>query len=37
MDVNKERLENAPGFDKSNWADMADRSWVREIQNTIIE
>jgi hypothetical protein len=36
MDVNKERLENAPGFDKSNWADMADRSWVREIQNTIM-
>ena len=24
MDVDKHRLENAPGFDKSNWPDMAD-------------
>jgi hypothetical protein len=27
MDVDKQRLENAPGFDKSNWPDMADTSW----------
>jgi sporulation protein YlmC with PRC-barrel domain len=27
LDTPKERLENAPGFDKSNWPDTADRSW----------
>ncbi len=27
MDVDKRRLENAPGFDKANWPDMADPSW----------
>jgi sporulation protein YlmC with PRC-barrel domain len=34
LDVDKSRLENAPGFDKSNWPDMADSSWghgVREF------
>ena len=27
LDVERERLEQAPGFDKSHWPDMADRSW----------
>lgn len=31
LDVPKERLENAPGFDKDNWPDMADQSWASEI------
>lgn len=31
LDVDKERLESAPGFDKDDWPDMADPNW----QNTI--
>lgn len=31
LDVSKERLENAPGFDKSNWPKTADRTWGAEI------
>src|SRR5215831_17512659 len=27
LNVNKELLERAPGFDKSNWPDMADPAW----------
>ena len=27
LDVDKSRLENAPGFDKSNWPDMTETSW----------
>lgn len=27
VDIDKERLSNAPGFDKDNWPDMADRSF----------
>ena len=26
LDVDKQRFENAPGFDKNNWPDMADAS-----------
>lgn len=33
LDVSKERLENAPGFDKDDWPDMTDRSWVDSIHN----
>src|SRR5579884_2304978 len=33
LDVPKERLENAPGFDKDNWPDMADQTWAREIDD----
>ena len=28
LDVDKQRLQNAPGFDKDNWPDMADPSWA---------
>lgn len=31
LNVDKNTLENAPGFDKDNWPDMADPSWGREI------
>ena len=27
LDVDKQRLENAPGFDKDRWPDMADVTW----------
>lgn len=27
LNVEKEILKNAPGFDKDNWPDMSDRSW----------
>ncbi|WP_283180768.1 PRC-barrel domain-containing protein [Pseudomonas svalbardensis] len=33
LNVEKERLENAPGFDKDNWPNMADESWVTEIHS----
>jgi len=28
LDVDKERLKNAPGFDAHNWPQMASREWV---------
>ena len=31
LDVNKDRLQGAPGFDTTHWPDMADESWAREI------
>src|SRR5664279_5018970 len=31
LDVDKKKLENAPGFDKDNWPDMADTAWGNEI------
>jgi sporulation protein YlmC with PRC-barrel domain len=31
LNVDKETLKNAPGFDKDNWPDMADNSWGSEI------
>lgn len=31
LDVSKERLEQAPGFDKDRWPTMADESWAREV------
>jgi sporulation protein YlmC with PRC-barrel domain len=33
LDVSKERLENAPGFDKDDWPDMTDRNWADSIHN----
>jgi sporulation protein YlmC with PRC-barrel domain len=29
--VDKERLQNAPGFDASNWPQMASREWVTSL------
>jgi hypothetical protein len=31
LDVDKATLENAPGFDKNNWPDMADTTWGAEV------
>ena len=33
LDVPKEKLENAPGFDKDHWPAMADQSWARELHS----
>jgi sporulation protein YlmC with PRC-barrel domain len=32
LDVDKESLKNAPGFDKDSWPDMSDRSWGARIR-----
>lgn len=32
LDVDKARLKDAPGFDKSKWPDMSDPSWVKRIR-----
>lgn len=31
--VDKERLKNAPGFDKDHWPSMADQRWAGEIHS----
>jgi len=31
LEVDKKMLERAPGFDKGNWPDMADRVWGAEV------
>lgn len=31
LNVDKATLENAPGFDKDNWPDMADENWASQI------
>ncbi len=33
LDVDKERLKDAPGFDKNDWPDTADPTWSAEIHN----
>jgi sporulation protein YlmC with PRC-barrel domain len=33
LNVEKDRLESAPGFDKDDWPDMANQSWVNEIHS----
>ena len=33
LNVEKERLKSAPGFDKDQWPNMADQSWAREIHS----
>jgi len=33
LDVDKNTLENAPGFDKDNWPDMADSNWGSQIHS----
>lgn len=33
LDVDKERLKDAPGFDKDHWPDMADQTWARSVHN----
>ena len=31
LNVDKEKLKNAPGFDKDHWPNMADRSWAEQV------
>jgi sporulation protein YlmC with PRC-barrel domain len=31
LDVDRDRLENAPGFDKDNWPLTADAAWMSEV------
>jgi sporulation protein YlmC with PRC-barrel domain len=31
LDVEKDRLQNAPGFDKDHWPDMSDQNWTSQI------
>lgn len=31
LDVDKEHLKNAPGFDKDHWPSMADTTWATEV------
>jgi hypothetical protein len=31
LDVDKQKLELAPGFDKAKWPNMADRTWGVEV------
>jgi len=31
LNVDKATLENAPGFDKDNWPDMANTNWGMEV------
>ncbi len=31
LDVSKDRLANAPGFDKDHWPNMSDQAWAKGI------
>ncbi len=31
LDIPKDRLQNAPGFDKDHWPSMADQSWASQV------
>ena len=33
LNVEKDSLERAPGFDKDKWPDMADQSWAMQIHS----
>jgi sporulation protein YlmC with PRC-barrel domain len=33
LDVSKDRLESAPGFDKDNWPNMSDQEWAKGIHS----
>jgi len=33
LDIDKQRLQNAPGFDKDAWPDMADAQWAQHIHS----
>lgn len=33
LNVAKEKLEQAPGFDKDNWPDMADVTWGKSVHS----
>ena len=31
LNISKERLENAPGFDTDNWPSLSDEKWNRDV------
>jgi len=33
LDINKDKLEGAPGFDKDAWPRMADQAWAKEVHS----
>jgi sporulation protein YlmC with PRC-barrel domain len=33
LDIDKQRLESAPGFDPDRWPDMADETWSNEVHS----
>ena len=33
LDIDEERLKNAPGFDKDHWPSMADTSWATQVHD----
>jgi len=33
LDIDKSRLENAPGFDKDHWPNMADPTWSEDLHD----
>jgi sporulation protein YlmC with PRC-barrel domain len=33
LDVAKDRLESAPGFDKGNWPNMSDQTWAKDVHD----
>ncbi len=33
LDVDKERLQQAPGFDKDHWPSMADQTWATQVHS----
>jgi len=33
LDIDKQQLDNAPGFDKDHWPSMADNRWANDIHS----
>jgi len=33
LDVEKDKLDSAPGFDKDHWPDMADPAWAQQVHS----
>lgn len=33
LDIDKERLQNAPGFDEDHWPSMADPDWASQVHS----
>jgi sporulation protein YlmC with PRC-barrel domain len=36
LNVDRRRLEDAPGFDRDNWPNMADPAWAEEVENIFL-
>lgn len=33
LNISKDRLQNAPGFDKDNWPNLSDQTWANDIHS----